>query len=308
MTVATAEHQAARRPQVTDQEFVRFNDPTVQWSNHLETTTNDKFYDGFLIPMNQENRENGPELDAFLKEIGQETVVIQHTDKKKKYWAMPTMDAFILANGVQSWAEIKIDTNPLESAFVRYGIAAAWNDNVRSSYVKFRFLPVAWLAAGWEHPLTYTSKGYASGDVLKALTRHFDLLDAIDAHREVQKKAPLNPPYYEVSVELVPGDRIMRGKKGAQSKVVQLISGVPEDFDIKYVGAHYIKPEWKELIGSMVPQTVLWSVNESKYLASFKDKDADSETAPAAQVAQPPMQGNGRNVPQSLPDGEDLPF
>lgn len=305
------EHEAARRPQMSDGGL--FNDPIIWWANHLRTTKGrDTFYDGFLIPMNQEKRENGPELDEFLKELGQDKVEIKHTDATRTYWAMPTLDAFVIANGVQSWAEIKIDTNPNESAFVRYGIAACWNDFQRMSMLRFRCLPTAWLAAGWTHPITFTAQGLACQDVIRALTRHFDLLDLIDNSLKAQGKEPLNPPYYEVAVELVAGAEIKRGKPGAQSEVTPVVTGVPDNVTIDYVRKHYIKKDWKEIVGSHIKQTVVWSSHESKRMSLFKNDNNAQQPATngAARNGTAPVAAT-RNVPQPMDDvhpGEDLPF
>lgn len=307
-------HQPARRPTIQDTESGSLcNDPVIWWANHLKTTKGrDTFYDGFLLQMNQEKRDNAEALDKFLKEIGQEVVEIKHTDATRKYWAMPVLDAFVIANGIQSWAEIKLDTDPLESPFIRYGVAAAWNDNVRSSFLRFRCLPSAWLAAGWKNPITFTAKGYGALDVIRAMNRHYDLLDAIDASLKAKGKEPLNPPFYEVSVELTAGDPIMRGKKGFQSEVTPVVTAVPDNFEIDYVRKHYAKPEWKEIVASHLPLTLTWSTHESKRMASFKDENPGDTAAET-----PRSNGNGnRNVPVPVATvakgdfqgDEDLPF
>ncbi len=307
----TATHQAPRRPEMADGPMI--GDPLLQWANHLKTGKRDVYYDGFFVPMAEgaEPRAENVELDTFLKSINWPTIQIKHGETLKTHWALPVLDAFVIATGVQSWPEIKLDTDPNANPphpFVRYGIAVCWNDLQRSSFLRLRCIPRAWLAAGWTKPIMLTVKSYFVQDVLRALVAHFRVLDAIEESAKATGKAPVNAPYYEVAVHMGAGEAVTRGKPGNTAEVTPVVTFVPDNVDREYLLAHYSTPEQKEILLSLVDQTVLWSTLESKRLAAMADQN---QPATPQTTNRPPLPGAGnRNVPVAVgaDDGEDLPF
>lgn len=162
----------------------------------------------------------------------------------------------------------------------RYGVAFGWRtlpDGRPQSQLKARVFLRELLELGYTEPLTLSVKSTLTGDVLAALTRQYDVLDAIDALRTQQGKAALHPPFYACSIPIGPGQEVQRGatqKKG----IVPPVALVPTPITREYLVEHYIRKEWVAPIEALLDATVAWSVATSAQIASGESPHEEAES------------------------------
>jgi len=274
----------ARRP------IVRVSDPLLQWSTGL-TTTKRMIYAGWLIETGRSEA-----LDAAMPAAGFETVTIKHgSGNLVTHWAVETANMFVIADGVQGIGEMKSTTE-------RYGIAFGWRtlpDGRPQSVLKFRaFLPEL-LEVGFTDPILVSVKSTLTGDVLNALMRQYDVLDAIDALRVQQGKAQLNPPFYASSIPIGPGQEVQRG--AAQKKgIVPPVALIPTPITRDYLVEHYIRKEWVAPIERLLDSTLAWSVATSAQIAEEEATNAPHGEGEAAYEAAPTRNGSDRYAESAL--------
>jgi hypothetical protein len=211
-------------------------------------------------------------VDAAMQAAGYETVTIKHgSGNLVTHWAVETATMFVIADGVQSIGEMK-------STPERYGIAFGWRtlpDGRPQSVLKFRAFLRELLDVGFAEPILVSIKSTLTGDVLNALMRQYDVLDAIDALRTQQGKPVLNPPFYACSIPLGPGQEVQRG--AAQKKgIVPPVALVPTPITREYLVEHYIKKEWVGSVERLLDPTIAWSVATSTQIA-----EEETSTTPA---------------------------
>lgn len=233
-------------------------DPLLQWATSL-TTTSRMIYAGWLIETGRSDA-----LDDAMTRAGFETITIKHgSGNLVQHWMVETANAFVIADGVQGIGEMK-------GATERYGVAFGWRtlpDGRPQSQLKARVFLRELLEIGYAEPVTLSVKSTLTGDVLNALTRQYDVLDAIDALRIQQGKAALNPPFYACSLPLGPGQEVQRG--GTQKKgIVPPVALVPTPITREYLVEHYIRKEWVAPIERLLDATIAWSVATSAQIAS----------------------------------------
>src|SRR5436853_536200 len=103
----------------------------------------------------------------------------------------------------------------------------------------------------------------AEAGKIQALTRQYEVLDAVDAFRAQDKKPPMNPPFYASSIPLGPGQEVARGSGGQTREITPPIANIPTPITKEYVRAHWIKRDWSSLIEGMLDDTIRWSATSS---------------------------------------------
>ena len=115
----------ARRPQL------RVADPMLQWATGLQTDDR-RLYAGWLAEVGRSES-----LDNAMREAGFEQVTIKHgSGNVVTHWAVETANLFVIAEGVQTIAEMQRSTE-------RYGIAFGWRTlqgGRQQSQLRFRAL------------------------------------------------------------------------------------------------------------------------------------------------------------------------
>src|SRR6187200_1246835 len=98
----------ARRP------MPRVADPLLQWATGLQTKER-RIYAGWLVEAGKIDA-----LDEAMEQAGFSQVTIKHGNGNLvTHWAVETANLFVIADGVQSFGEMKHTTE-------RYGIAFGW--------------------------------------------------------------------------------------------------------------------------------------------------------------------------------------
>jgi hypothetical protein len=243
-------------------------------------------------------------LDAAMEQAGFKQVTIKHgSGNMVTHWAVETANLFVVAEGVQSIGEMKHTED-------RYGIAFGWRTlegGRQQSVLRFRGFLSELLNAGFYEPLLVTAKSTLTGDLIAALTRQYEVLDAVDAFRAQDKKPPLEPPFYACSIPLGPGQEVARGSGGQTKEITPPIANIPSPITKDYVRAHWIKRDWATLIEGMLDDTIRWSVTTSKLIGAGEEpaggapvEEEPAPTYPATEPrrmearATPPPRGNGR--------------
>jgi hypothetical protein len=246
----------ARRP------APRVADPLLQWSTGLQTKER-RIYAGWLAEAGRLDT-----LDAAMEQAGFAQVTIKHGGGNfVTHWAVEVANLFVIAEGVQSIGEMKNTTE-------RYGIAFGWRqlqDGRGQSVLRFRAYLQELLHVGFNEPLLVTLKSTLTGDVLNALTRQYEVLDAVDALRRQQGKPPLEPPFYACSIPIGPGAEVSRGTSQTK-EITPPIGQIPTSITREYILAHWIKREWASLIEAQLDQTIAWSVANSRQIVAGEDQ------------------------------------
>lgn len=285
----------ARRP------APRVTDPLLQWATGLQTKER-RIYAGWLVEAGKIDV-----LDDAMAAANFSQVTIKHgSGNMVTHWAVETANLFVVAEGVQSIGEMKHTED-------RYGIAFGWRTlegGRQQSVLRFRGFLHELLNVGFYEPLLITAKSTLTGDLIAALTRQYEVLDAVDAFRKLDKKPPLQPPFYACSIPLGPGQEVARGSGGQTKEITPPIAHVPAPITKEYILAHWIKREWAGLIEdgrggpSLIDQTIAWSVTTSKLMtigeeqvsgAAIDEEPPQNRAAPPAPPSpQPNSTGNGR--------------
>jgi hypothetical protein len=283
----------ARRP------APRVADPLLQWATGLQTKER-RIYAGWLAEAGKIEA-----LDEAMAQAGFSQVTIKHgSGNMVTHWAVETANLFVIAEGVQSIGEMKHTED-------RYGIAFGWRTlegGRQQSVLRFRGFLQELLNIGFYEPLLVTAKSTLTGDLIAALTRQYDVLDAVDAFRKLDKKPPLQPPFYACSIPLGPGEEVSRGSGGQTKEITPPVANIPNPITKEYIRAHWIKREWAALIEdgrggpSLIDQTIAWSITSSKQIGIGEEPangapiEDESLPLPGARVAaEPPApRSNGR--------------
>ena len=246
----------ARRPSP------RVADPLLQWSTGLQTKER-RIYAGWMAEAGRLDT-----LDDAMQQAGFEQVTIKHGGGNfVTHWAVEVANLFIIAEGVQTIAEMKHTPD-------RYGIAFGWRTlegGRGQSVLRFRAYLHELLQIGFYEPLLVTVKSTLTSDVINALMQQYEVLDAVDSLRKAQGKAPLQPPFYACSLPLGPGQEVSRGSTQTK-EITPIVARVPSPVTREYVLEHWIKREWASLIESQMDQTLAWSVAASRQIAIGEDQ------------------------------------
>ncbi|GEM_PF-811756 len=278
----------ARRPSP------RVADPLLQWATGLQTKER-RIYAGWLVEAGRLDT-----LDEAMEQAGFKQITIKHgSGNLVTHWAVETATMFVIAEGVQSINEMSPSRN--NNQIERYGIAFGWRTlpgGRQQSQLRFRALLRDLLEVGYTEPLLGTVKGTLTGDLITALMRQYDVLDAVDNFRKQAGKPPYNPPFYACSIPLGPGTEVTRGSVGATKEITPIVAQVPNPVTKEYVLEHWVKRAWVPLIESMIDETVSWSVAASTLIGLEEEQhavvpiDEEPPMPVAAPVAAP--RGNGR--------------
>lgn len=232
-------------------------DPLLQWSTGLQTKER-TIYAGWLVETGKSEA-----LDDAMARARYEPIVIKHgSGNLVTHWAVETANVFVVAEGVQSIAEMKHTSE-------RYGIAFGWRTlegGRQQSQLRARVLLRELLQVGHVEPLLLTVKSTLTGDLIAALMRQYDVLDAIDVFRAQDRKPPLQPPFYACAIPLGPGAEVARGS--VQTKeITPMVARLPMPVSKEHIRAHWVKRDWVALIEGMLDETIAWSTTTSKLIA-----------------------------------------
>lgn len=275
----------ARRP------LPRIADPLLQWSTGLQTKDR-RIYAGWLAEAGRVEA-----FDHAMEQAGFSQITIRHgSGNMVTHWAVETANLFVIAEGVQSIGEMK-NTND------RYGIAFGWrtlDGGRQQSVLRLRALLHELLDVGFYDPLMVTIKSTLTGDMIAALTRQYEVLDAVELFRAKAGKQQQPPPFYACSIPLGAGREVARGS--VQTKeIAPIVAQIPTPVTKEYILAHWIKRDWAEVIEgsqggpSLLDLTIAWSVMTSQLIAMGEEQvSAPPEEEAPHSTRFTATQGNGR--------------
>jgi hypothetical protein len=276
----------ARRPSP------RVADPLLQWATGLQTKER-RIYAGWLAEAGRLEA-----LDAAMEQAGFKQITIKHgSGNMVTHWAVETANLFVIAEGVQSIGEMSQGRNSGSSQIERYGIAFGWRTlqgGRQQSQLRFRAFLHELLVVGFAEPLLVTVKGTLTGDLITALMRQYEVLDAVDAFRKQGGKPPHNPPFYACSIPLGPGAEVTRGSGGATKEITPIVAAIPTPITREYILAHWIKRPWVPLIEDLLDATIAWSITTSALIGLDEEQAAGAPIEEEPPPPQPAPRGNGR--------------
>jgi hypothetical protein len=161
----------------------------------------------------------------------------------------------------------------MKGTWERYGVAFGWRpkDGRMQSQLRCRVFVRELLEVGYTEPLLLTLKGTLTGDLIAALTRQYDVLDAVDAFRQQAGKPPLNPPFYACSIPLGPGAEVTRGSGSASKEITPIVAQIPTPITKEYILARWIRPAWVPLVEGLLDDTRRWSEATSRLIAAGEE-------------------------------------
>lgn len=234
-------------------------DPLLQWATGL-TTKERRIYAGWLAECGKND-----DFDDAMASAEFPQVTIKHgTGNMVTHWAVETANLFLLAEGVQSIGEMKHTAE-------RYGIAFGWRTiegGRQQSVLRARAHLRELVELGFDVPVMLTAKSTLTGDLIAAFTAQYEVLDAIDAFRKLDKKPPLNAPFYACSIPIGPGQEVQRGSSGQTKEIVPPVAKIPRPVTKAHILAHWIRPEWVGGIEADISETVRWSCTLSEQIAA----------------------------------------
>jgi hypothetical protein len=115
-----------------------------------------------------------------------------------------------------------------------------------------------------------------TGELLAALSRQYEVLDAVDSFRAQDRKPPMGAPFYACSIPLGPGAEVAR--RSVQTKeITPMIARVPTPVTKEHVRTHWTKRERVALIEGMLDETIGWSTTTSKLIAAGEEGNSGVE-------------------------------
>lgn len=235
--------------------------PLLQWASGL-TTKDKRIYAGWMVEAGKLDV-----LDEAMEAAKFAQVTIKHGNGNiVTHWAVETANVFLIADGIQSMAEMKQTED-------RYGVAFGWRtteEGRQQSQLKARVLLRELLAVGYNDPLTLTVKSTLTSDVLNALMSQYSVLDAVDAFRAADEKPPMNPPLYACSLPLSAGAEVTRGRGSQTKEIVIPTANVPSPVDREYIKANWTRRSWTAIIEPLIDPTIAWSIVESQRFAAVE--------------------------------------
>lgn len=239
----------ARRPQEPERGAL------LQWASGLQTTER-RLYAGWFVEAGKDEA-----LDEGMRAAGFPQVNIKHGGGNVvTHWQIETANLFVIAEGVQTIGEMRGDGR-------RYGIAFGWTKPERratpQSWLKARVFLRELLAVGYAEPLTLTVKGTLTGDLIAALIRQYDVLDAAKVRRTASNRQPFDLPLYAFSIPLGPGADVTRGSGDATKEITPMVAMVPPTVDDAYLKTHWAKAPWVAAIEAELDAAIDWSVTAS---------------------------------------------
>lgn len=250
MSDITFNRPGARRP------APKVLDPLIQWATGLNTNDR-RIYSGWLCEIGRSEA-----LDDAMTDAGFQQVTIKHgSGNVVTHWAMPSLDAFVVCQGVQAIHEMH--------GGERYGIAFGWTSRQQNgrpqSILRARVFVRELVAVGYMEPLMLTLKGTVTGDFIGALTQQYAVLEAVDAARSRKGKPVMNPPFYAVAIPLTTGQDVTRGSNGATKEITPVVANVPNPVTDAYILERWVgkHPGLLAKIEGMLDTTVAWSVSTS---------------------------------------------
>jgi hypothetical protein len=213
--------------------------PILQWATGLPTTDR-RIVAGWIT---EAGRDEG--LDRAALGAGFDRVTIKHgSGKVVTHWHLEAADLLLIARAVPTINELR--RSPLRS-----GIAFSWAEGERSK-LRAQVYVKALVAVGYEEPLTITAKSTQTGDVIAALQRLYDLIDA---------SGRLAFPLYAFWLPTGPGADVERGAGDNTRTFAPLVALVPETITREWLRGQYAGKD-KDLIGRVeaaMESVVAWS-------------------------------------------------
>lgn len=244
--------QSARRP------AVRVADPIIQWATGLQTKER-RIYAGWFVEAGKLD-----DLDSAMERAGFQHVTIKHgSGNMVTHWAIETANLFVVAAGVQSIAEMKHTDE-------RYGIAFGWRTletGRQQSVLNARVCVAELVAAGYTDPLLLTVKSTLTGDVINALMRQYEVLDAAGG----------DLPLYALSLPIGPGMEVARGTGGQSKEITPPVALVPTPVTEEYIAQRWISQAMADRIEAMLDDTCRWSKETSAKIGAPDEGEAQPQ-------------------------------
>lgn len=241
--------------------------PLLQWATGLQTTDR-RVYVGWFVETARDEA-----LDAAMQQAGYPTVTIRHASGHAvTHWALETATVFVLARGVPTFAQMRDD--PTTHA---WGIAYGWTqtqDGRPQSHLRVQVLLRALLAHGYAEPLVIAFKSTQTADMHRALSAHYDVLDAARTARG------RDYPFYAFSIPIGPSAQpVIRGAAGNSKEITVPVALIPRPITEAYLREHWIaRQSTIDRCADLLRAACQWSVRECARIDSGEMAEIEQGT------------------------------
>jgi hypothetical protein len=193
----------------------------ASWSSGKEVVGGDSIFRGWFLDIGVD-----PALDGAAAAAGWPQGQLVHLDgATRDHWLLPSpLVLFPLIDGLPYKRLGALAANDISYA----GVGCSWVKGQRSR-LGVMALARDLLAQGYETPIPFCVSSTSTDDLLTALLRHNDLLDALEeAARSAGK--PREFEFHGVGLPLLPGPKVARGAGAQTTQISPITCAHPTEF------------------------------------------------------------------------------
>jgi hypothetical protein len=192
----------------------------ASWSSGKEVVGDDSIFRGWFLDIGVDS-----ELDAAAEQVGWPQGRLLHLDgAAREHWLLPSpVVLFVLIDGLPYTRLSALAANEVSHA----GIGCSWVRGQRSRLAVMAIVRDL-LVHGYQTPIPFSVSSTSTDDLLAALVRHNEVLDALEAAAAAAGKAR-DFDFYSVGLPLVPGPKVARGAGALTTQISPVSTAHPSD-------------------------------------------------------------------------------
>ncbi|MCC6626392.1 MAG: hypothetical protein IT340_03200 [Chloroflexi bacterium] len=192
----------------------------ASWSSGKEIVGEDAIFRGWFLDVGID-----PALDEAAAAAGWPQGRLLHLDgESREHWLLPSPTVlFVLIDGIPYGRLSALASNDVAYA----GVGCSW---IRGQRSRLGVMALArdLLTQGYETPLPFTVSSTSTDDLLAALLRHNEVLDALEAAARAAGK-PREFDFHGIGLPLVPGPKVARGAGPLTTQISPVTCAHPQE-------------------------------------------------------------------------------
>jgi hypothetical protein len=249
----------------------------ASWSSGKEVVGGDTIFRGWFLDVGID-----PALDAAAAAAGWPQGRLLHLDGAvRDHWLLPSpVVLFPLIDGLPYKRLSALAANDVSYA----GVGCSWVKGQRSRLgvmAPARDL----LVQGYQTPLPFCVSSTSTDDLLAALLRHNDLLDALEEAARAAGK-PRQFDFYSVGLPLLPGPKVARGSGAQTTQISPITCAHPAEFGREALRAVVAPaaglmapPAVAEIKAARWPEIVAWAAEFKRAALRPVEEEAEALAA-----------------------------
>jgi hypothetical protein len=245
----------------------------ASWSSGKEIVGGDNIFRGWFLDVGVD-----PALDAAATAAGWPQGQLLHLDGAiRDHWLVPSpVVLFPLIDGLPYKKLSALAANDVSYS----GLGCSW---VRGQRSRLGVMALArdLLAHDYRTPIPFCVSSTSTDDLLGALLRHNDLLDALEEAARAANK-PRDFEFYGIGLPLLPGPKVARGSGALTTQISPIACGHPTEFTrealrgvITPANGLVAPPAVAEVKAARWPEIVAWAAEFKR--AALRPVEEESE-------------------------------